>query len=116
MSNKVGKRMGWLQDHFRTTRDAHDPQRAMDRYRMGKRAGGSIRGVRILADEDSCASCFAVAGIVYPIDEAPALPIENCTCSAGCRCVYRPVMSYEPEDEYLQSPPASSDSGETPVP
>ena len=87
--------MNWLGDHFRKPRDAAYARRALDRYRMGMRSGGAIRGVRIMAGPDSCPHCQAIAGSVYSLDEAPALPNPGCTSPGGCRCVYRPVMAYQ---------------------
>lgn len=100
--------MDWLREHFRTTRDAQSPERALNRYRMGMRAGGSIRGVRILAGQDSCPQCRALTGIVYTLDAAPTLPNPSCNNPSGCRCVYRPVMTYETDAEGSSSGVASS--------
>ena len=71
-------------------------ERALDRYRMGMKSGGSIRAVSVLAGPDACPSCQSLAGIVYPLDEAPVLPNPSCTSPDGCRCAYRPVMAYDP--------------------
>lgn len=91
--------MNWLREHFHTTRDARTQQRALDRYRMGKRAGGAIRGVRVYAGHDGCLECRALTGVVYSLDDAPPLPHPGCLSPGGCRCVYRPVMTYESERE-----------------
>ena len=87
--------MDWLKDHYRNSRDAIYPRRALERYRMGMKAGGSIRGVRVLAGPDSCPSCRSLAGVVYSLDDAPDLQNPGCTNPNGCRCAYRPVMTYE---------------------
>jgi len=50
-----------------------------------KKAG--IRRVRVLGLEGACFSCRAENGKVYPINAAPVLPHEICTCQAGCNCM-----------------------------
>ncbi len=87
--------MDWIHDHFRRVNTPEGSRRALDRYRMGMKAGGAIRGVRIVGGEGCCPACREVVGIVYHPDEAPALPIARCTHPNGCQCVYRPVMAYE---------------------
>lgn len=87
--------MEWLKEHFRTTRDAVQPQRALERYKMGMKSGGSISAVRVLVGPDSCPSCQALAGTIYALDQAPVLPNPSCTSPQGCRCAYRPVMAYD---------------------
>ncbi len=87
--------MEWIHEHFRRSSSPESARRALERYRMGQKAGGSIRGVRVFAGPDSCPSCRALTGAVYSLDEAPALPNPACTNPAGCRCAYRPVMAYE---------------------
>ncbi len=88
--------MEWLKEHFRTTRDAYQPQRALERYKMGMKSGGSIRAVRVMAGPDSCPSCQALTGRIYALDQAPVLPNPDCTNPRGCHCAYRPVMAYDP--------------------
>ncbi len=85
----------WLGVHFRQARDASYARRALERYRMGMRAGGAIRGVRVMVGADSCRECQGLAGQVYSLEGVPTLPHAGCTSPGGCRCVYRPVMAYE---------------------
>lgn len=87
--------MDWIRDHVRTPKDANYAQRILDRYRLGMRAHGSIRGVRIITGSDSCPACRACAGAVYHPDEAPIIPIVGCTHPEGCRCAYSAAMTYE---------------------
>ena len=47
--------------------------------------------VRISVAYDCCPACRQVEG-AYSKDEAPALPIEGCSHSLGCRCFYQPVL------------------------
>jgi hypothetical protein len=69
-------------------------------YRLGMKAKGSIRGVRIEIDEEGCeASCRLDPDREYLPDEAPLVPLPDCTKGSKCGCVYRPVMTYEAEDQ-----------------
>jgi hypothetical protein len=90
--------MEWLNDHVRRPKDASYAGRVLERYRLGMRAHGAIRGVRIIAGSDSCPACRALARGVYSPDEAPIIPIAGCTHPDGCRCAYRAVMTYETFD------------------
>ena len=94
--------MEWLKEHFRTTRDAYQPQRALERYKMGMKSGGSIKAVRVLVGPESCPSCRSLADRVYALDQAPVLPNPSCTSPGGCRCAYRPVMAYDPALKSLE--------------
>ena len=87
--------MTWIHEHFRRLATPESGQRAMAGYRMGIKSGGSIRGVRIIGGPDCCSASQAVAADIYHPDSAPSLPLEGCTHPTGCRCAYRPVMSYE---------------------
>ncbi|MBI3946337.1 MAG: hypothetical protein HY321_10495 [Armatimonadetes bacterium] len=87
--------MSWLEEHFLRSRNADSARRALDAYRLGIKAGGALRGVQVMTAPDACPACRALAGAVYPIDEAPAVPVPECTHPAGCRCAYRPAMTYE---------------------
>lgn len=87
--------MTWIHEHFRRLATPELRRRAIVGYRMGIRSGGSIRGVRIIGGQDSCPACQALVANIYQPDDAPSLPVEGCTHPAGCRCAYRPVMSYE---------------------
>jgi hypothetical protein len=87
--------MQWLRDHVRYPKDAHYARRVLDRYRLGMKARGAIRGVRIITGSDSCPVCQALAEAVYHPDAAPIIPIDGCTHPGGCRCAYTAVMTYE---------------------
>jgi hypothetical protein len=87
--------MEWMQNHIRQPKDSGYAQRVLDGYRLGMRARGAIRGVRIVTGSDSCPTCQALADQVYHPDTAPRLPIQECSHSRGCRCSYAPVMTYE---------------------
>jgi hypothetical protein len=85
----------WLEGHVRHSHDANYAQRVLDRYRLGMKAHGAVRGVRIICGDDSCSVCRAAAASVYHPDEAPIVPVAGCTSPGGCRCSYSPVMTYE---------------------
>ncbi len=71
-------------------------EKTLAQYRLGIKAKGSIAGVAILVDEEGCAACQILpASAVYHPDEAPHLPLPECTKGRRCRCVYRPVMTYQ---------------------
>jgi hypothetical protein len=90
--------MSWIRDHVRTPKDPDYARRVLGRYRLGMKAGGAIRGVRVLSGPDSCPACRAMAQGVYTPDEAPRIPLAECTHPAGCRCAYTAVMAYEEPD------------------
>jgi hypothetical protein len=87
--------MSWITSHVRRPKDPSYAKRVLDRYRLGMKAGGAIRGVRVLAGADSCAACRAAAQGEYLPNEAPIIPIAGCTHPEGCRCAYAPVMDYD---------------------
>lgn len=68
-------------------------------YRLGMKAKGSIAGVRIEIDTDGCQACRNIdTNAVFHPDEAPHLPLPDCSKGRRCGCVYRPVMTYEMTD------------------
>ena len=75
-------------------------EKTLAQYRLGMKAKGSIAGVAIVIDEAGCAACKALpADIVYHPDEAPHLPLPECSKGRQCGCVYRPVMTYQQPDD-----------------
>jgi hypothetical protein len=69
-------------------------------YRLGMRAKGSIAGVAIEPAPNCCEAARKLpAGVIYHPDEAPHLPLPDCPQSFRCRCVYRPVMTYQKPSE-----------------
>lgn len=83
-------------------------EKTLAAYRLGIKAGGSIYGVRIEVGQPACAAAVDLPdGVVYyPAEEgraetgsslppAPHLPLPGCTHLRQCRCVYRPVMTYQ---------------------
>jgi hypothetical protein len=67
-------------------------------YRLGMKARGAIVGVRIEVAEGCCTAVQALPlTTIYHPDDAPHLPLPDCSYGRRCRCVYRPVMNYEVE-------------------
>lgn len=90
----------WLDDfHQQMEKPANYAEKTLAAYKLGMKARGSIAGVRIEIDPDGCQACRALdTAAVYHPDEAPHLPLPECDRGRHCRCVYRPVMSYEVEE------------------
>ena len=91
----------WLNKfHKDMEKPANYAEKTLAAYKLGMRAKGPIVGVQILADPDGCAACKDLdPTAVYHPDEAPRLPLPDCERGRGCRCVYRPVMSYQVSDD-----------------
>jgi hypothetical protein len=87
----------WLNDFQRSLKKAEDyAEKTLAAYRLGMKAGGSIRGVSIQVDEACCQLAHGLpAGAIYHPDDAPHLPLQGCPLGRQCRCVYRPVMAYQ---------------------
>ncbi len=51
----------------------------------------AVIAVRVIVAEDACPACRAYEG-TYPPDQAPELPVEDCSNPNGCRCFYEPVL------------------------
>ncbi|PIE82056.1 MAG: hypothetical protein CSA11_01760 [Chloroflexi bacterium] len=91
----------WLNKFHKDREKPEDyAEKTLAQYRLGMKGGGSIAGVSILIDEDGCDACLSLeAGVIYHPDEAPRLPLPGCSKGRQCRCVYRPVMTYQVSDE-----------------
>ena len=91
----------WLNNfHREMEKPADYAEKTLAAYRLGMRSGGSIAGVRIQVDADCCQLARDLpAAAVYHPDEAPHLPLPDCPLGRRCRCVYRPVMTYEQNPE-----------------
>ena len=73
-------------------------EKTLAAYALGMKAQGAIVGVTIDADPDGCPAARQLApGAVYQPSTAPRLPLPGCSRGTSCRCVYRPVMSYQRE-------------------
>ena len=71
-------------------------EKTLAQYRLGMKAKGAIVGVAISIDDAGCAACQALEpNALYHPDEAPHLPLPDCTKGRRCGCVYRPVMRYQ---------------------
>jgi hypothetical protein len=91
----------WLNKFQKETEKPADyAEKTLAAYSLGMRAKGAIAGVQILNDPEGCAACQQLdAEIIYHPDEAPHLPLPECDRGRGCRCVYRPVMTYQLESK-----------------
>lgn len=90
----------WLKSFHQDMQKAPDyAEKTLAAYRLGMKAKGSIRAVRIEVDEEGCHASQALdSNAEYHPDDAPHLPLPDCAKGLSCRCVYRPVMTYEPEE------------------
>ncbi|HMT19864.1 MAG TPA: hypothetical protein PKE20_01235 [Promineifilum sp.] len=88
----------WLKAFHQDMQKTPDyAEKTLAAYRLGIKAKGSIRGVRIEVDEEGCpASRNLDPEAEYLPDDAPRLPLPDCVKGLSCRCVYRPAMFYEP--------------------
>jgi hypothetical protein len=87
----------WIKDFHRGMEKAEDyAEKTLAAYRLGIKAGGSIRGVTVSVCADCCDGARALPeGTVYQPHEAPRLPLPTCLRGRQCQCVYRPVMTYD---------------------
>jgi len=75
-------------------------EKTLAAYKLGMRAKGSIAGVQVRIDPDGCDACLRLdLDTIYHPDEAPRLPLSECDRNRRCRCVYRPVMTYQIKDQ-----------------
>jgi hypothetical protein len=54
-------------------------------------ANQRVKYIVIIAPEDACPSCQQLVG-TYPKDEAPHLPVSECSHPLGCRAFYMPYL------------------------
>jgi len=87
----------WLNKFHKTMAKSENyAEKTLAQYRLGMKAKGSIVGVRILIDDDGCNACRQLGpAAIYLPDDAPHLPLPDCTKGRPCGCVYRPVMKYQ---------------------
>jgi len=75
-------------------------QKTLAAYRLGMKAKGSITGVMVEPGLDCCEAARRLpVGKVYHPDQAPNLPLPDCSQGRDCQCLYRPLMSYQQADE-----------------
>lgn len=88
--------MSWISKFARNSPKSRDyAERTLAAYRLGIKAGGAIRGIRILTGEGTCDTCLSHANAIYSPDDAPKLPHQDCTHSEGCRCAYTLEMDID---------------------
>lgn len=90
----------WLDKfHKEMEKPADYAEKTLAAYRLGMKAKGSIAGVRVAVVEGCCVAAKGLpAGTTYHPDDAPHVPLPECSLGNKCLCVYRPVMSYEVGD------------------
>jgi hypothetical protein len=77
-------------------KDPNYAEKTLASYRLGMKAKGSIVGVAVQPGSNSCEQIRELpAGEVYHPDDAPHLPLPNCSKGRDCDCVYRPIMVYQ---------------------
>ena len=91
----------WLNKfHQDMEKDPAYAEKTLAAYRLGMRAKGSIAGVLIQPAQNCCEAARQLPeGNIYHPDEAPRLPLPDCSQGRHCACVYRPVMSYGRDQE-----------------
>jgi hypothetical protein len=91
----------WLQAFQRDQEKPADyAEKTLAAYALGMKARGAIVGVTIEIDPEGCMGARQLTeGAVYDPTAAPRLPLAGCSRGARCRCVYRPVMSYQRQGE-----------------
>ncbi len=91
----------WLKSFQQNMEKPEDyAEKTLAAYRLGMRAKGSIAGVRVAADPDGCAACQRLdpQRVTHP-DDTPHLPLLDCDRPDSCGCVYRPVMTYQLDEQ-----------------
>lgn len=78
-------------------KDPRYAEKALAAYRLGVKGRGAIAGVAVRPGPGCCEAVFAAArASPHAPAAAPGLPVPGCDRPGACRCVYRPVMAYEP--------------------
>lgn len=89
----------WISRFLQTMEKPEDyAEKTLAAYRLGMKAGGSIRGVSVQVGENACIAANQLpVGAVYRPEDAPQIPLPECPHNRQCQCVYRPVMNYQEE-------------------
>lgn len=96
----------WLNKFLKDSEKSPDyAEKTLAAYKLGLKGKGSIAGVQILADPEGCEACQAMKPeTIYHPDDAPLIPLAECDRRSRCRCVYRPVMTYQIEGPPPEKP------------
>ena len=91
----------WLKGFQQNMEKPEDyAEKTLAAYRLGMKANGSISGVTVTADPEGCTACRRLdPTAIYHPDEAPRLPLPDCDRPQSCGCVYRPLMTYQVDDQ-----------------
>jgi hypothetical protein len=89
----------WLDKFYQhSLKEPNYAEKTLAAYRLGMKAKGSIVGVVVYTTADCCEAASELpADKIYDPNAAPLLPLANCPQGPQCRCVYRPVMTYQRE-------------------
>ena len=95
----------WLDKFLQNSEKSADyAEKTLKAYELGMRAKGSIKGVQIKTDPDGCQACRKLdEAEVHLPENAPHVPLPECDRAEKCGCVYRPVMSYQMDEETAES-------------
>ncbi len=63
-------------------------EKSLDGYRKNSDV---VKGVMVLATNDSCPACKQLDRVAFPLKQPPKLPNPQCTHRKGCRCALAPV-------------------------
>ena len=87
----------WLNKFYKQTEKAPDYyEKTLAAYRLGMKGKGSIVGVLVERPSDCCEVVQRLPiGEIYDPRQARRLSLPGCSEVRRCRCVYRPVMSYQ---------------------
>jgi len=87
----------WLNKfHQDMEKDPGYAEKTLAAYRLGMRGKGSIAGVVVQPAQNCCqAARQLLQDQIYHPNDAPHLPLPECTQGRSCGCVYRPVMTYQ---------------------
>jgi hypothetical protein len=90
----------WLSGfHHRMIKEQNYAEKTLTAYAFGMKAKGSIVGVGIKIAPDCCDAARRLpADKIFMPQEAPHLPLPDCSQGLNCGCVYRPVMKYQKKD------------------
>ena len=72
----------------------------LEQHRLHRLRQMGARRVLVRSDRPSghCPACRRDLGRSFPVEEAPFLPHQDCSCDAPCQCNYLAVPPEEPEN------------------
>lgn len=62
--------------------------------RLREMTTGGVSEVQVIcATDHECPACAALDGKIFPVDDAPVLPPEKCSCIPHCTCILTGIVS-----------------------